>query len=91
MRVLKVCESSAFGRYKLLERSGGKEPRPMSQSTGRSFKSKSTGGGRQEADDGDVGKSKIMNFIGQIIHKMSSQHSDSTVLLWAQMANQIKW
>lgn len=27
----------------------------------RSFKSKSTGAGRQEADDGDVGKSKIMN------------------------------
>lgn len=40
---------------------GGTEPRPMSQSTGRSFKSKSTGGGRQEADDGDVGKAKIMN------------------------------
>lgn len=38
----------------------------MSQSTGRSFKSKSTGVGRQEADDGDVGKyNKKMNFRGK--------------------------
>lgn len=47
----------------------------MSQSVARSFKSKSTPVGRQEANDSHVGKYKVMNFRGN--KKKSSEHSNA--------------
>lgn len=59
-------KTPSLGGTNCWKEAGGKEPRQMSQSTGRSFKFKRPGVGKQEADDCDVGKyNKIMNFRGK--------------------------